>query len=131
MTKFTYLPFALIIVLIAGQSWANDWTRTGPNGSTTKTYDPTNGLTITRTGQNGGSSSANVTCSRGGLVTCQRDYQATNANGQTISGQRQSQHGRFRSRAVNTATGPNGNTATRVRSTTRYSRPRVRRTVRW
>ncbi len=129
------IAFALIalaaVVLILSDAQASERTRTGPNGSVTKSYDPETGLVIDRSGVNGGSSSATVNCSRSGRVNCSRDYSVTGANGETFSGQRNSQYGLFRGRSVNTVTGPDGNTVSRHRPAYRYNRVNRRRLGHW
>lgn len=118
--------FALAIT-VSGAAQANEWTRSGPNGEVTRTYDAETGRTITRTGVNGGSTTANVRCTARGVV-CQRNYSRTNPEGQSITGTRTTQRGLFRKRSVNTVTRADGTTATRVRTTPRYNayRPGVR-----
>lgn len=134
MMKSITLGFAAAL-LIAGSASATEWTRSGPNGSVTKTYERGSGLSVSRTGVNGGNSSANVTCSRGGGVNCQRDYTATGPGGQTVTGQRNSRRGLFRKQSVNTVTLPDGSSPSIIRSGPRYTpaRParRTHRAVRW
>ena len=126
---------AATIVLMAGSALATEWTRSGPDGSVTKSYERGQGLTVNRTGVNGGSTSANVTCSRGGGVICQRNYAATNAAGQTVTGHKTTRRGLFRRQSVNTVTLPDGTSPSLLRAGPRYSvgqpRRRVRRAVRW
>ncbi|MEM7058773.1 MAG: hypothetical protein AAF557_14375 [Pseudomonadota bacterium] len=135
MIKTTALSLAAAVLLLAGTASANEWTRTGPNGTVTKSYERGSGLTVNRSGVNGGSSSANVTCSRGGGVFCQRDYTVTGPNGQTVTGQRNTRRGLFRKQSVNTVTLPDGSSPSIIRTGPRYNvaRPgrRVRRAVRW
>lgn len=135
MFRTTVLTLAAAMLMTAGTVQAGEWTRTGPNGTTTKTYERGSGLSVNRTGVNGGSSSANVTCSRGGGVICQRDYSATNANGQTVTGQRTTRRGLYGKQSVNTATLPDGTSRSVIRTGPRYTvkRPgrRARRALRW
>lgn len=134
MIRSTLLAISAV-ALMAGTASAAEWTRTGPNGTVTKTYERGSGLSVNRTGVNGGSSSANVTCSRGGGVFCQRDYSVTGPNGETVTGQRNSRRGLFRKQSVNTVTLPDGSSPSVIRSGPRYTvkRPgrRARRALRW
>lgn len=131
------LPFsaAFAAALIAATATAQEWSRSGPNGSVTRSLEHGSGMTIDRTGVNGGSSGATVTCQRGGGASCQRDVSLTNADGQTVTGQRTTARDPFRAGATTTVTGPEGNTATRSRIAPRYRaagwRPRARRALRW
>ncbi|MEO0428381.1 MAG: hypothetical protein AAF160_13185 [Pseudomonadota bacterium] len=114
-----------LIAAAAPMADAQTWSRSGPNGGATRTLDRDNGTyTLDRSGVNGGSSSATVNCSRGGGVNCSRDYSLSNADGQTVTGTRQTRYGRYRGGTVNTVTGPEGNTVTRARPTWRYNRAR-------
>lgn len=114
-----------LIAAAAPMADAQTWSRSGPNGSATRTLDRDNGTyTLDRSGVNGGSSSATVNCSRGGGVNCTRDYSLSNANGQTVTGTRKTRYGRYRGGSVNIVTGPEGNTVTRARPTWRYNRAR-------
>ena len=135
MIKLKTFGAAMAALLIAGTASAGERTRSGPNGSVTKTYERGSGLTVNRTGVNGGTSSANVTCHRGGGLICQRDYAATGPNGQTVTGQKTTRRGLFRRQSVNTVTLPNGSSPSIIRTGPRYSvaRPgrRVHRAIRW
>lgn len=127
---------ALVASLFAGTAAPQEWTRSGPNGSSTRSYDADSGLfSINRSGANGGSTSATVSCSRGSGLNCQRDYTLTNPNGDTVTGQRNSQRGLYGRSSTNTFTGPEGNTATRYRASPRIGavrpRARARRAIRW
>ena len=118
------LAIAILAGGLAGPVAADEFTRSGPRGDVTKTYDPDTGLTVNRNGVNGGSSSATVTCTR---FNCDRNYSVTNPDGETVTGQRKSRWGRYRGGSVNTVTGPQGETITRVRPAYRYNRVHRRR----
>lgn len=130
--------FALLAFALVGPALAEDVTRSGPRGTVTKSYDTGSGVTVERSGTNGGSSSSTRTCSRGSGVTCQRDYALTGPDGQTVSGTQESRYGLRRGIRTNTVTGPDGESLTRYRPTVRYNRrtpaapaPRIRRALRW
>lgn len=127
MTQRIGIAIFVLALTAGGVAQANEWTRTGPNGSVTRSYDPATGLSVTRSGVNGGGSTATVTCARGQGLVCQRDFTRTGPEGQSVSGTRTTQRGLFRKRSVTTVTRPDGSTRTRVRAAPRYNKPWVRR----
>lgn len=136
MRRSTKLAMAgtLAATLFAGVAVAEEYTRTGPNGSVSRVYDAETGLSVNRSGVNGGSISGTVTCARGPRL-CERTYSATNPDGETVTGARTSQHGRYRTRATNTVTKADGTTTTYNTARPRYTgvraAPRVKPRVRW
>ncbi|MEL6767743.1 MAG: hypothetical protein AAFP17_11235 [Pseudomonadota bacterium] len=124
------LGFAALVAAAVPVSKAETWTRSGPKGSATRSFDQESGTySVNRSGINGGSTSATVNCARGGGLNCTRDYSVTSADGRTATGTRQSRYGLYRGGSVNTLTGPDGQTVTRARPTWRYNRSR--RIRRW
>jgi len=91
-----------------------EWSRSGPAGSVTRTYDADTGTrTVERSGAHGGSSSATATCTGGLVVGCERSTTVTGPDGNTVSGSRSAVVGPFRARGARTVTGPDGNSVTR------------------
>lgn len=116
---------AILFMVAASGAAAQEWSRSGPNGSVTRTHTEGSGLSISRSGARGGSTSGTVSCSGGSGVSCQRDFSATGPDGQTVTGQRETFRRPWRS--TTTLTGPAGETVTRVGKPRRGVWPRVRR----
>jgi hypothetical protein len=121
MIRTLSIAAAAIAAALSAPAAANEWTSSGPNGSVTRSYDADTGYSVRREGVNGGSSTATSSCSRGGGLTCDRTYSATNRDGETISGERQSHYGPFRGRSTGSFTGVDGQTYTRSGPTFRYN----------
>ncbi|MEO1491810.1 MAG: hypothetical protein AAFV19_06625 [Pseudomonadota bacterium] len=87
----SFVPMGLAATLLSSMIItdvaASEWTRTGPNGTVTRTHSEGSGVTVTRDGVNGGSTSSTVTC-QSGPFSCRRNVTATNRDGQTVSGVR-------------------------------------------
>jgi hypothetical protein len=105
--------FAALPLLVTAVS-AEEWTRTGPGGTVTRTWDQdTKTGTVERSSARGGSTSATVDCAFASAAGCQRSVTATGPGGHTVEGQRTSVVGPFRGRTATTVTGPQGNTVMR------------------
>ncbi|MEL6335632.1 MAG: hypothetical protein AAFQ88_03185 [Pseudomonadota bacterium] len=117
------LALASTALLVAPQATAEEWSRSGPNGSTTRSVNTGSGsYSVERSGTNGGTSSATVDCHANAGIQCSRDYTGTNSAGETVSGTRQSRFGPLRGRSVNTVTGPSDKTFVTRQPTRRYNR---------
>ena len=117
----TSLFAVMLAALGATATHAQEWTRTGPNGTATRTYTQGEGVAISRQGANGGSSEASVSCRGNGV--CDRSFTATNRYGETVSGDRVTAWGPGRVRSSTTVTGPAGDSRTVFRGRPYYPRP--------
>lgn len=111
----------LLVAMGATTASAQEWTRSGPNGTATRTYTAGEGLAVSRQGVNGGSSEATASCRGNGV--CDRSFSATNRYGETVSGDRVTAWGPGRLRSTTTVTGPAGNSGTVFRGRPYYPRP--------
>ena len=87
MTRLTFVAGVLLATLTPALAQADTWSRTGPGGTVTRSYDPASGWSVSRQGAGGVTTTATANCVGRGFA-CQRNYAVTGPRGRTATGTR-------------------------------------------